>query len=494
MALTQIPTNIKVPLFYAQMDASGNATTAGWNPALIIGQPLTGTGSANTLYQVSTAAEVEALFGKGSMIHRQAIAYFAQDKLGEVYVYAVADPTGDKATGKITLTGTATASGILHLGIAGQHLGIGVSVGDTADDIGALIAAALPLHASTPTDYPVSAGNTSGVVTLTAKHKGHDAGNFLKLEVSPLGVAGRQTVPAGLTCVVTSTMGKAPMTPGSGDPDLSDLSTNISTSDFDMFVPGFVNDLSDLQTELSDATGRWGYERQQYGHAVSAYVATSSEETTFASGVDDQHLTVVGFEGNDASFDPKVANPPYELSAAFAGQCFKSLRIDPAQPCQTLAFANSLDGKVKFRAPAQADRWSMAVRNSLLTDGIATVNYSKDGKIKIEREVTTSKTDAFEDLTVLFTSMKWLRELRAAIEGSFGRSKLNALTLKAIKACVVAKFAELEALEITQDTEGFADSLVVQVNDEDPNRIDVLAAPQYVSQLRVVALNNRFVR
>ena len=496
-----IPTTHLVPLFWATMDASGaNTAVAGAYPTLLLGQKLAGgSGSVDTLCSVTSAAEVAEMFGVGSMIHRQAIAYFASDPMAEVWAFAVDDPDpGVAATGKLTLTGTATEDGIFNLELGGQALAIGVSTDDTADDVGAAIAAALPTHASAPNDYPVSASNLAGVVTFTAKWKG-DSGNNIRLAVNPLGAAGRQITPAGIVPVITNTIGK--LAGGSGAPDLSDLGGIIASFDLDHLVVGFSDwedTLLTLATEFNDATGRWSYLRQQYGHVWAATQGTSSEVAAILAELNDQHLCLVPVEGSQVDCDSKVGNPPWEISAGYAALCAAAMRLDPAAGLYGLQLRNSSDGKVKFRAPARADRWGAAVRNSILQDGGATATYSRTGAILVERPVTTytetgggSPDTSYRNVQRLFSSMKWLRECRAIIESSFGTAKNDATTRDAIKGAIVAKYAELEALGIVEDTDGFAEALRVEQNSEDLDRVDILAPPRYVHQLNVVAFTNQ---
>ena len=496
-----IPTTHLVPLFWASMDSSGANTASANYPTILVGQLLSGgTGSADVVYQVTTPGQVSELFGAGSQLHRMALAYFANDPAGEVWVYALAD-SGAYATGKITVAGTASADGVLHLEIAGQALPIAVSDGDTAADIHAAIAAALPVHSVTPTDYPVSAANNTTYATLTCKWKGA-TGNNIKLAINPLGSAGRQVTPAGLTCVITNKMGA--LAAGSGGGVIDNFATNCATFDLDHLVlgcPDTSDTLVQLGTEFNDTVGRWSYLRQQYGHVWACEQATSSEHATFLDDLNDQHVTWVGVEGNYAAFDPKVSAPTYEIAAAYAGRCAASLRADPALPCQTLELSGSTDGKVRFKAPAMADRWGVSTRNSLLGDGCATVMYTRDGKILVERETTTytenaygSPDNSYQDAQVLFCNSFWLRGLRTMVESNFGRAKLTTSILAEIKGAIIAKYAEYEALGITSDTDTFAESLSVEVNNEDPNRLDCLASPDFVNQFRVFALTNKFSR
>src|SRR3546814_3740184 len=87
----------------------------------------------------------------------------------ETWAFPLADlPAGTAATGTLTVTGAATASGTIVLYIGGQRITVGVTSGDAAAAVATAIVAAITAAA----DLPVAAVALLGVVTLTAKHKG----------------------------------------------------------------------------------------------------------------------------------------------------------------------------------------------------------------------------------------------------------------------------------------------------------------------------------
>ena len=62
---------------------------------------------------VTSLAQVGLLTGIGSMIYEMVAQYRGQDSFGELWILPLADPAGAKATGQVSLTGTATANGLL---------------------------------------------------------------------------------------------------------------------------------------------------------------------------------------------------------------------------------------------------------------------------------------------------------------------------------------------------------------------------------------------
>lgn len=164
VSFNYLPANVRVPLFYAELDNSQAGYFTQNKRALLIGQKLTaGTAVVNTPYLVSTTDQAKTLFGTGSMLARMHAFYRLQDAFGEVWCLAVADAgAGVQATGTITVTGPATASGTINLYIAGQKVQVAVAASDAQNTIAAAINAAI----NAATDLPV----TSTVATLSLIH------------------------------------------------------------------------------------------------------------------------------------------------------------------------------------------------------------------------------------------------------------------------------------------------------------------------------------
>jgi phage tail sheath gpL-like len=129
---------------------------------------------------VSNVDQVIALAGRGSMLHRQALAFFANNRFTDCYIGILADNgAGVAATGPITITGPATAAGTISLYLGGNRVAVSVASGDTAAAIATAISAAINAAA----DLPVTASPASAVVTVTHRHKG-EVGNEYDMRVN----------------------------------------------------------------------------------------------------------------------------------------------------------------------------------------------------------------------------------------------------------------------------------------------------------------------
>jgi phage tail sheath gpL-like len=175
ISFNEIPAGTRVPFVWAEF----NAANAQQGPALLtyrallIGQKTAeGTAPANSLQRVLSADQALTLAGRGSMLHRQALAWFAANKSTEVWLGVLADNgAGVAAAGSLNMTGPANAAGTLSIYLGGQLVQVAVASGDTATVIAAAVASAIGRYASgTVTLSTVAVGDdvTVGVTAFIA--------------------------------------------------------------------------------------------------------------------------------------------------------------------------------------------------------------------------------------------------------------------------------------------------------------------------------------
>ena len=130
---------------------------------------LSGGLTVDTPRMVSSAEEVGAIAGRGSQIHRLAIATYRGSQGVEAWIIPQAEGGADAAAeGTITVTTTSTESGTIALYVNGIRIAVNVATGDDES----AIAAAIVDSVTANMDLPVTASAALGVVTLTAKSKG----------------------------------------------------------------------------------------------------------------------------------------------------------------------------------------------------------------------------------------------------------------------------------------------------------------------------------
>ncbi len=486
IAFQNVPSNLRVPFVAAEFNSSRAQQGSALLPyrVLIIGQKRsTGTAAANTIRKVTTADEVLTLAGRGSMLHRQAIAFFKNNRFTETWIGVLDDnAAGVLATGTITITGPASAAGTLSLYVAGELVQVAVANAAVQNDIATAIAAAINANL----DLPVTASATTNVVTVTHRHKGA-VGNDVDLRVN---YQDGEKTPAGLTVAIVA------MASGATNPVLTTLIAALGDQWFHIVAHPYTDatSLTAIETEL---VSRFGPMRMIDGVAITSAVGTQSVLGTLGDTRNSPHSCIVAQPGKNP------LTPPCEFAAAVAGVVAYYANIDPARPLQTLPVLG-------VKAPAEADLFTLSERNLELGDGIGTSRAVTGGAVQIERIVTTYQTNAagaadtaYQDATTMLTLMYLRYSFRNRILGRYPRHKLAAdgtrfgagqavITPKLGKAEAVAWFAEMEELGLVEGMEQFKTDLVVERNATDVNRLDFLLPPDLINQFIVGAVSVQF--
>ncbi|WP_233854192.1 phage tail sheath subtilisin-like domain-containing protein [Paraburkholderia sp. HD33-4] len=484
----QIPQNIRVPLFYAEVDNSQANTGQTTQRALILGQILpTGTAKPDVPAISQGADDAITAGGAGSMLALMLDMYRRNDSFGEVWYLPLADnPAALAATGTVTFNTPPTAPGTVYLYIAGVRIAQPVMPTQTVADI----ATALVSIIGTTPNLPVSAAAAAGVVTFTALNKG-PGGNDIDLRMNYLGTPGGEVTPAGLTYTIAAMAG------GATAPDLTNALAALGDMTFDFIVSPYTDttSLDALKEFLDDITGRWSWQQLLYGHFFAAAPGTLGTLVALGTARNDQHGSIMGFNGSPT--------PAWLWAAAEAGASANSLRADPALPLQTLPLVGVL-------APPVDSRFSLSERNSLLYDGISTFTVADDGTVQIENFITTYQEnpygqpdDSYLEVETLFTLMALLRHLESVVTSKYGRVKLAddgtrfapgsaVVTPNIIRGDLIAAYQEDEYDGLVQGSDVFAKALIVERNSNNPNRVDVLWPGILIDQLRIFALLAQF--
>ncbi|WP_217430864.1 phage tail sheath subtilisin-like domain-containing protein [Sphingomonas bacterium] len=486
----QIPAGQRAPLFYAELDASKANTAAQPQRALLIGQKTAVGSYAPSIPVVAqSTSDARAAAGQGSVLAGMVTAYRASDPDGEMWVLPLADdPAAVAATGSITFTGATTLAQTLSLYIAGRLFSVALAAGQSPAQVAATVAAAI---AAVP-EATVIAVAAAGAINLTAKNAGL-VGNDIDIRVNYLGAPGGQATPAGLGVVIVAMAG------GAANPSLTAALTNMQDTSFDFIACSLTDapSMAAVTALLSDtAPGRWSYATQIYGHCFIAYRGTAGAAAAYATGLNNQHVSCIGYTDSPT--------PPWRWAAALAGAAASSIRIDPGVPLQYLTLAGVL-------APPVASRFSSPIRNNtLLYGGVTTWTADTNNVVTLENVVTTYVTnaagqtdDSYLEVETLFLLMAILRRLRGVVTTKFARVKLAAdgtrampgarvVTPAIIRAELIAQYRQLEAEGMVQGSAAFAAALVVEKSATNPNRVDVLLPAVLIDQLRVLAMLVQF--
>lgn len=486
VAFNDIGTDLRVPFTAIEFDntraSQGPALLA--YRALIIGQKIpAGTGAADTLYRVTNSEQVASLAGRGSQLHRMAIAWFASNTSTEVWIGVLDDDgAGVAASGTIQVTGAPTADGALALYVAGERITVGVSSGDTVNDVAAAIDAAVALKVN----LPVTTGVATDTVTLTARNDG-TAGNDIDIRFN---YRDDDAFPAGFAGTVT------PMASGASNPDLTALIAAMGDTWFNIIAHPYTDatNLTALETELASRSGPL---RMIDGVAITSAAGSHGTLVALGDSRNSESSSIVAQGGANPVTEPsQFAAETAAIAALFGAR-------DPARPFQTLRYSNALP-------VVEVDRFTIQERNLLLFDGIATTSVGDGDVVRVGRLITTYQTNAaggadtsYLDVTTRLTLMYLRFSFRQRMLARYPRHKLAndgvrlgsgqfVITPSIGKAEAVAWFREMELLGLVENFDQFKNDVVVERNAVDPNRLDFLLPPDLINQLIVTAASLQF--
>ncbi|MCP1487990.1 phage tail sheath gpL-like [Pseudomonas fluorescens] len=488
IGFSNIPADIRVPLFYAEMDSSAANTASSAMRRLLVGQVNDDASSESIgkLVLVSSVAIAKSIGGQGSMLAAMYETWRKVDPIGEIWCLPVQSDAGTVATATITVTGAATEPGLLNLYVGGVRVQSVVTVGATST----IAAAALAVKVNATPDLPVTALAANGIVTLTCKWAG-ESGNDISIAMNRLGKSNGEFTPAGLTVVVTA------MASGVGTPDAVDAIAALGDEAFEFLCQPWsdTTTLNAWKDLMDDNTGRWSWAKQLFGHVYTAKRGTIGTLVAAGQARNDQHMTIQGVE-------PGVPQPVWLHAAALAARTAVFISADASRPTQS--------GSLPGLDPAPAsDRFTLTERQSLLSYGIATAYY-EGGYVRIQRSITTYQKNAYGqadnsylDSETMHQSAFIVRRMQSVITSKYGRHKLAndgtefgagqpIVTPSTIRGELIAQYGKLETEGHVENAELFAQHLVVERDSNDPSRINVLFPPDYINGLRIFALLNQF--
>lgn len=487
----QIPGNIRVPLFYGEVDNShANTATPNLRALLIGSKTAAGIAPANQPLILASSDDAKTQFGLGSILAQMAFTYRKNDTFGEFWGLPLSDAGGAvAAAGSIAFTGPATAAGTLSLYVAGAKIAVPITATMAATAFATAVAAAINANVNLPVTAAVN-GGTPSKVDITARNLGL-TGNDIDIRLNYLGSPAGEAIPAGIVPTIVA------MANGATNPTLTTALANLQDLPFDFIALAYTDptSIAALTAFLNDTTGRWSWQTEIFGHTFIAYRGTFSALTTLGITLNDQHMSLLGF--NDSP------TPAWKVAAAVAAQAAISVRADQALPIRDVVLQDVL-------APPISSRFSTSQRNTLLFDGVSTFDVDQGSSVILEKLITTyqintygSPDNSYLDVETLFNLAGILRELKALVTSKYGRVKLAAdgtrlqpgagvVTPNIIRADLIAKYRELESRGLVQQSDVFAQGLIVQQNATNPNRVDVLYPAILIDRLDVFALLAQF--
>ena len=388
-------------------------------------------------------------YGFGSMLHRLVKAAFAGSNGVETWACPQAELGGAVvATGTITFTGSPTEAGVLNLYIAGDYVPVSFTVGMSVTEMADAVTAAI----TADQDLPVSAANTLGVVTITAKSKG-TWGNGI---IASLNEGFNQTTPAGATVAIVA------MSSGTTIPDITDALDGLGTGDdaneefFTDVVHGYGQDSTNLDAILAyvgagnDAVGL-------YDKLVARPFRVLTGDNAAGSGGLSALTTLGGLRKTDRANGvvavPGSPNHPSEIAAIAIGVMAK---INNNRAAQSY-IGQVLPGVIPGTA---SDRWTSSYdsRDTAVKAGVSPT-VIKSGAVYLQNVVSFYHPDDVPVSSNLYRSMRNIsivQNILNAVTVNFSQEKWQGISIVAD----VAKVTNSIDAQKARDIEAVIDDLV----------------------------------
>lgn len=498
----------KLPGIFLAVILGGPGTSAGIAPmkALILGNKITsaitaasptlsvaaGTQADATPVLLTSADDAATKYGRGSEMHRMARAFFAQYPDGTLYGASVAE-AGSAATVVLTFATTASAAYTVRLYCCDEVIEVAVASGATVTTIASAVAAAI----CAKPDLPYTAQNSSGVVTITAKHPG-PRGNTLVVAASFVSSTGAETVittsstssGAGTTGIFSSTgtLGsEITLSGGSTQDSFAAAITAIAPVRYDRIIGACIDatNIGRLATAMASQAAVSVQKRQQ---TIVASVDTLANCTTVATGVNSDRVQVAW---HYASRLPACDVAATVAAARMNGDSAAGGRLagEASDP------AANLDGLELTTLAAQnavADRPTTTDLNSALANGITPLapSANRPGRTILVRSITShSLTGGVPNYSVLDTTNVTATDygaddLQADLAVTYAGAKLtadtadglpplapNLVTPKIVRTYIASKLAGYEARAICRDVAANLSLLTVVADPTTPGRL-----------------------
>lgn len=479
VAFNEIPGGgqLRIPLFFAELDASRSNLGAREQKTLIIGQVGTGsTMTAGVAVQMQGISWLKNAAGRGSMLALMGEKARLRDDFGSIWLMPLADDAaGTAATGTHTFTAAATVAGTLVRKIAGQRVAMAVSTTQTTAQLATAWAAVI----NGLPDLPVTASAATSVVTLTARNKGV-CGNDIRTVVTD------DLQPPGLVMTATA------MTGGAGNPvtALTAALANMGTLQADFYAVPYT-DTSSLDAVKAHFVQRWAWSGMTYGGAFGCVQGDLATVQSYGMGRNDPHMVTM------AAWNPP--EPGFIWAADLAATAAVYLRANPALPIQSQCFMG-VQGEINEQ------RWNPGVLNSLLFSGLATHTVGDDGTVYVQRCITGYRVNAYSqpddsllDVERLYTIAAILRLLRTFVESTYPRMLLaddgnrakpgnRVVTPSMLKRSIGTYYRSLEGNGLVQNADAVAKAIIVERDPGSRCRVNVLLPLVPIDQLRQVAV------
>jgi phage tail sheath gpL-like len=381
--ITGIGADWRVPGAYAEcLFSQGPASVAAGEREVVFVMPLlsTGTWTAATLYKVGTEADAETGAGSGSPLHRGIRKFLKVNKDAKVYALPVAETVSGSpiaATWTATFSTVPTARGVATVTILGEECSYGYTTTDTVTTIAAGVKDAI----NAKPWLPVTATNSSGILTVTAKLKGASQGT-----ASIPVISARASVSTG-TATTVAVSGAFVGTGAAGvdgsTTEAANLTTALAVIDsvrkYYIVISAYdATSVGLLKTHIQNKSEP---RRGLRSVGIAAYPGTEANAATIATGCNYERVQLLGFENPD--------NDCAEIAGAIAAIRQKAEGTDATVNLAQYSLSDILNNPY-----SPADWWTDSEQNDAINDGVSPIVGTDKGPVWVMNINTRSKNSA----------------------------------------------------------------------------------------------------
>jgi phage tail sheath gpL-like len=375
-----------VELLFGQGPAS--ASVGAREVVLVMPKISSGTWTAATLYPITNEADAETGAGAGSPLHRAARKFLQINKDAKLWGLPVSETSsaggGTAATWTCLFATTPTARGTATVTICGEECSYGYSTSDTVTTIAAGIKASI----NAKPWLPVTADNSAGTLTVTAKLLGASQGT------ASIGViSARATVTTGTALTATASAAFLGFSTGVAGVDgttteAANTATALAALDSvrKYYIVSSAYDATTLGHLKTHIVNKSEPRRGLRSVGIASYTGTEANGSTIATGRNYERLQIVWFENPD--------NDCAEIAATVAAIRQKIEGVDASGPIEGSQVPGTRLGDHLNNAYTTSDWPTDTELNDALNDGLAPIKSTDSGPVLVMSVSTRSRNAA----------------------------------------------------------------------------------------------------
>jgi phage tail sheath gpL-like len=195
ISFSNIPADLKIPLYWVEVDPSMAGLPTIRQPALLVGTmlPTGDLSKQDKAIAIGTQAQADKFYGEGSELARMFRAYFANNFANEVWGMGLEQPIEDlgppvvytaPAKATITVAQLQTEAGTIHIYVGGQHVPVNIGAGDDKAEVAASIVEMLnnpDINDELPVIASIGSGMKVSVAAVAFGGVGYTVGDKIML-------------------------------------------------------------------------------------------------------------------------------------------------------------------------------------------------------------------------------------------------------------------------------------------------------------------------